>query len=229
MPKSIGVVYSPMGIDERRIKSIEFVHSFMNELEILKTTELQGLRVGYVGKFSPNGYSKGVEDLLHFARVNHESKLEFFVSISGGTARELNELNEAANKLQIDRSKLEIRGHRPHHLALEDMAHLHVIVLPIPKSNNYVGFPLKSLEAVASGRIVVAARSPIYESIFNDEYQPYWYVPGDPYSLLEAIFEATNDPNLEKKLLKGLEFTSTFTWDIRTRGIVEELDLKPSL
>ena len=38
---------------------------------------MHGLKIGYIGKFSPNGYSKGVEDLVALARLNKSMNKEY--------------------------------------------------------------------------------------------------------------------------------------------------------
>lgn len=217
------IVYSPMGLDRAQIKDTEYVHSFLNELKELRIQNFQGLRIGYVGKFAPNGYSKGTEDLLALALLSQNQKLGLAVSITGGTTREVLELKAKAKKMLIKDVDFEIEGHQSHKLALRTMASLHVIVLPAPTSNRYVGFPIKSLEAIATGRIVIAARGSIYKSIFSGEFHPYWYTPGSADSMLEAIHKATSDPSLERHLIKGLEFSKDYTWDKRTNTIIQAL------
>lgn len=219
------IVYSPMGLDSAQIKNKEYVYSFLNELNELRIQNFQGLRIGYVGKFAPNGYSKGVEDLLALASLSQNQKLGFTISITGGTVREIVKLKAKAKKIGIKDFDFEIEGHQSHELALRAMASLHVIVLPTPKSNRYVGFPIKSLEAIATGRIVIAAKSSIYESIFSGEFHPYWYTPGSADSMLEAIHKATSDPRLERHLISGLQFSKDYTWDKRTNTIIQAISV----
>ena len=98
-----------------------------------------------------------------------------------------------------------------------------VLVLPMPASKKYMGFPLKAIESIASGRIVVAARCRVYQDIFDESFEPYWYEPNDAMSLNLAIIMALNDELLGERLAKGLEFSSRFTWDSRTKKLLDGL------
>jgi glycosyltransferase involved in cell wall biosynthesis len=176
-----------------------------------------------VGKFFPNGYSKGIEDLLGLSRVNQNSGKRLKISITGGTQFEVDTLNKLIQRLQLESTNLIVNSHLSHDQALQKMKELDVIVLPIPTSKEYVGFPLKSIEALASGRIVVAAKCRVYTDIFVEDFQPYWYVSENPQSLFMAIAKALGDNELEARITSGLKFAEQFTWDIRTKNLLSEL------
>lgn len=95
-----------------------------------------------------------------------------------------------------------------------------MIILPKPASEDYLGFPLKCIEAVASGRIVIAARCRTYTDIFSELFQPFWYEPGDAGSLYDFIIEALSDSELEVKINTGLTFAEQFSWETRTKKII---------
>ena len=100
---------------------------------------------------------------------------------------------------------------------------LDVIVLPKPASQKYVGFPLKAIESIASGRVVVAAKCTVYEDIFDQDFQPFWYTAGDSASLNMAIRQAVNEEGLKLKLNSGLNFALKFSWDDRTSRLLDAL------
>ena len=89
-------------------------------------------------------------------------------------------------------------------------------MLPQPRSSKYVGFPLKCIEAVSSGRIVIAADCGLYRDIFTEGFQPYWYDSGVSVSMNNAIISAINDPQLMANLSEGINFANKFSWDSRT-------------
>jgi glycosyltransferase involved in cell wall biosynthesis len=103
------------------------------------------------------------------------------------------------------------------------MQNLDVIVLPSPISEKYFGFPLKCLEALATGKVVVVSKTKIYEDVFNQQFQPYWYTPGDVDSLHGSIENAISDPNLSSKITEGLDFSKGFTWKNRTDRLMREV------
>lgn len=218
------IVLAPMGIRIEQIADTKNITHLVDKLHFYCGLPTPDINVGYVGKFSPNGYSKGVEDLLDLAVINSKSKHKYRISISGGSYRELIQINESLKNRHLTLDDVSISGHVPHHEALARMSKLDFIVLTRPASLNYFGFPLKTLEAIASGRVVIAADCEVYRNIFNGTYQPYWYIPGDPYTLLEAIKLSSQDPKLSENILSGLEFAAQFTWENRVKNILSRIN-----
>jgi glycosyltransferase involved in cell wall biosynthesis len=217
------IIRAPMGIESDYIETNCGVLDYLQRIKSLEMNEYKGLKVGYVGKFSPSGYSKGIEDLLNLARLNLESARSYQISITGGSA---NEVVSVVNKLSdygLTRKEVEVTGHISHPEAIRKMKHLDVLVLPMPVSKKYTGFPLKAIESIASGRIVIAARCKIYQDIFDEDFEPYWYQTGNAESLDLAIITALNDESLAERLAMGLEFSSRFTWDARTKKLLDGL------
>ena len=221
LKEEFSIVYSPMGIDSVQIANGMQLSSFMKRIENYKNCTSEKIRVGYVGKFFPNGYSKGIEDLIYLALKNKKSRQRFSISISGGLKKEVLEVLSRMHSLDLSENDLEVNPHMPHTDALKKMQSLDVIVLPKPNSENYVGFPLKCIEAVASARIVVAAKCQVYNDIFEGNYFPYWYEPGNPSSLERSINNALEDPELHQKISEGIKFAHNFTWDLRTSRLIE--------
>lgn len=217
------IIPAPMGIQLDYVETTSGVLNYLDRVKNLEKSQYKGLKVGYVGKFSPNGYSKGIEDLLNLAACNSANGKTYEISITGGSP---NEVASAVNKLSdfgLSKNEIEINGHISHPEAILKMKYLDVLVLPMPASKKYTGFPLKAIESIASGRIVVAARCKIYQDIFGGSFEPYWYEPNDAISLNHAIVTALNDELLGERLAKGLEFSSRFTWDARTKKLLDAL------
>jgi glycosyltransferase involved in cell wall biosynthesis len=191
------------------------VSNLLNKIQ----TKSGKLQIGYVGKFYPNGYSKGIEDLLKLSKIKEPLSESFNISLTGGTEKEILKLKRTISEEQLSIQNLEVNPHVPHALALEKMKNLDVIILPKPDSEKYLGFPLKCIEAVASGRIILAARCKTYTDVFSDSFQPYWYEPGDANSLYNSITQALCDSDLEAKINKGLVFAEQFSWETRTKNI----------
>jgi glycosyltransferase involved in cell wall biosynthesis len=217
------IVYAPMGINSKKISNQKLSKVFVSDLFHRIQTKSGKLQIGYVGKFYPNGYSKGVEDILELSRIREPLSELFNISLTGGTEREILMLQSEIFDRQLSIQDLEVNPHVPHALALAKMRNLDVIILPKPASDDYLGFPLKCIEAVASGRIVLAAKCKTYTDIFSDLYQPYWYEPGDAGTLYNAIVDALSDAHLEAKINTGLAFAEQFSWETRTKNIISNL------
>jgi glycosyltransferase involved in cell wall biosynthesis len=216
-------VFSPMGINLEDISDGEEALESLDLLMCAIRDQARPLKVGYVGKFYPNGYSKGIEDLLGLASKVNIKNLPIEISLTGGTESEIDLVSKYIRKFGLDQTRLFLHQHVPHSLALVVMRNLDVIVLPSPNSAKYLGFPLKCLEAVATGKIVVVSKTKIYEDVFNEQFQPYWYTPGDIDSLYGCIEGAISDPNLSSKILEGLDFSKGFTWRNRTDRLMKAL------
>ena len=221
----IEIVRAPMGIEGEFLETEEGVQEFLDRVDILREASFKGLEIGYIGKFSPNGYSKGIEDLLELARFNLIEQNKYKISIIGGTNREVIAANHELSIYGLTENDVKISGHISHHAAIAKMKELDVLVLPMPASKKYVGFPLKSIESIASGRIVIAARCTIYKDIFNQDFEPYWYEPGNAISMDFAIKEALSDESLRDRITQGITFSSRFTWDARTKTLLDSLRL----
>jgi glycosyltransferase involved in cell wall biosynthesis len=217
------IVRAPMGIENEFLESKEGIQKFKERIELLRSFNFKGLKIGYIGKFSPNGYSKGIEDLLELAKLNLKVQTEYEISIVGGTNRELISATHKLSDYGLTANDVKISGHIPHRTVFGKMKELDVLVLPMPASKGYAGFPLKSIESIASGRIVIAARCKIYEDIFSEGFEPFWYEPGNAISMNFAIKEALSDQSLEERLGRGIEFSSRFTWDARTKALLDSL------
>ena len=219
----IPIQIAPMGISLDIIESDFGVNNYLNHLKNLHDNKYLGLRVGYIGKFSPNGYSKGVEDLLGLAKINSRLESNFRISLVGGTDSEILQMYSKLEQYGITTKEIEISGHVGHAKAIKMFKQLDVIVLPKPASQKYVGFPLKAIESIASGRVVVAAKCTVYEDIFDQDFQPFWYTAGDSASLNMAIRQAVNEEGLKLKLNSGLNFALKFSWDDRTSRLLDAL------
>lgn len=217
------ITYAPMGINSNMISNHKSSKEFVSNLVHRIQTKSGKLQIGYVGKFYPNGYSKGVEDILELSRIREPLSELFNISLTGGTEREILKLQSEIIHRQLSIQNLEVNPHVPHAVALEKMRNLDVIILPKPASEDYLGFPLKCIEAVASGRIVLAAMCRTYTDIFSDLFQPYWYEPGYAGSLYNSIVEALSDSQLEAKINTGLAFAEQFSWETRTKNIISHL------
>lgn len=208
---------APMGVQSANINEVNDVDSF---LQSLQQKHYSNLRIGYVGKFAPQGYSKGIEDLISLAKFYQSNGIQNRITLIGGTGRDLSDCLEAQVKLDIREEFLEIKPHVNHSEAIRLMKTFDVLVLPIPNSQDYVGMPLKLVEYLASGRITIIANSELITSLFSPNFLPYRYDKGDCLSLHKAIELASVDKQLRNQLVMGLEFALKFTWETRTRNIL---------
>jgi len=208
---------APMGIQTKNLATKNDCAKFINTLKRRKFKEI---RIGYIGKISPGGYSKGIEDLIEFAKYAQNKNLDLSVTLVGATDSELIKLNNSRSKLAIKKTYLNFRPHVKHSQALSLMQHFDVLVLPAYNSDNYIGMPLKLLEYLSTGKITIIANMDLYKNIFENTFNPFYYTPGDVLSLEKSINSAIRMRDLDKYLIAGVKFASNYSWTNRTLNMI---------
>jgi len=214
---NLNVISSPMSINKSILSNRRDIATFVQKLQ---KSENQTINIGYVGKFAPGGYSKGVEDLVYLAGLIQQLELNMRVNLVGGEDVHVDGLKELCTELGISDRYISITGHVSHTEAVSAMRMFDVLVLTLPRDSNYNGSPLKTIEYCAVGKIVIAANSNLYVQIFEEKFEPFWYTPYDENSLLKAIQEAIECQSLEIRIDAGVRMASTFTWEKRTDSIM---------
>jgi glycosyltransferase involved in cell wall biosynthesis len=209
-----------MGVRTNILSNQTLVHEFV---EHLKFKNFRNLRIAYVGKFSPGGYSKGYEDLINLSHKFKDSDYYNEITIVGADKNEMIGLNKNRLKSNVNSDKLKFVKHLSHTEALRIMKSFDVLVLPAPLNSKYIGMPIKLLEYLAVGRVTVIANCDLFNSFFDSSFKPYSYEASNPVSLNEAIIKAVNDPALEARINSGVDYASKFTWEERTIKIMTYL------
>jgi glycosyltransferase involved in cell wall biosynthesis len=215
---NIKTCIAPMAI---RASNITTPESCKKYVESLKLRGNNNISIGYVGKISPGGYSKGVKDLIYLAEYFCKNSVSASVTIVGADEQNLKKLNREIQELKIQRKYIKILPHVKHSIALKMMKSFDVLVLPRYEDQNYNGMPIKLIEYISTGKISILARTLLYSEIFLGNYKPFYYEPKDINSLILSINSALNSKNLENTLLEGLRFSKEFTWENRTLRILD--------
>lgn len=181
------------------------------------------IQIGYIGKFSIGGYSKGIEDLIELSRIYQRAKENFAITLLGANSEEKYLLDKLKNKLGVSNRYLKIETYVAHSKISKIMEKFDILVLPATLSKNYQGIPLKLLEYLASGKLVIVARTPVIENFFTEEFRPYFYEAHNSESLHKVIKKALSNPNLNKHISKSVIFASKFTWDRRTADMIKSV------
>jgi glycosyltransferase involved in cell wall biosynthesis len=208
---------APMSIRSSDVSTQENCIKYVASLKLRSNNDI---KIGYVGKISPSGYSKGVRDLINLAEYFCKNSIRASVTIIGADEQNLKKLNKEISELNIQRKYINLVPHVKHSKALEMMKSFDVLVLPRYDDHNYNGMPIKLIEYISTGKITIIARTPLYSEIFSGNFKPFYYEPKNINSLVHAINSALNSKNLENTLLEGLKFSKKFTWEDRTLRIL---------
>lgn len=212
---------APMGVRAENIVTKESCKNFLKTITLRKGEHIS---VAYVGKFAPGGYSKGINDLLKLAQLYSNMGAKKNVTLLGANEVELKYYKNQAAKLSIKENYLIIANHVKHSEVAENLKKFDVLVLPAYCSQKYNGMPIKLLEYLSSGKITIVADSDLYRSLLLPEYYPFFYNPGDVFSLDRTINSALRSNVLEAKLIAGIDFASQHTWDVRTLNLISKDD-----
>jgi glycosyltransferase involved in cell wall biosynthesis len=216
LPKAKYLI-APMGIDAKNLAKKSEVRNFVR---LLRSRQHSKIKIGYVGKFSPQHYSKGVEDLILVAHKFHNDKQNFEVTLVGYLPDEKKELIELISNLGINSRYLKLRKHMPHSKAIETMKKFDILVMPLPKNKLYQGMPLKLLEYLSVGKVTIIAKADLTTDIFQNYFVPFYYEKNNPQSLYNCIFSSLNSKDLCDNIMNGVSFASRFTWQSRTKNIM---------
>jgi hypothetical protein len=214
----INTQIAPMGI--RNIsESVQVeINKYMNSLMNKKGKPIQ---IGYIGRFAPGGYTKGIEDLINYAKFSQAMNLNNEITLIGAIDSEIEDYNSLRISLGINSKYLKIRPHVSHSIAVRMMRSFDVLILPKYSSESYMGMPLKLLEYLSSGRITIIADIDLYTKCFTSSFKPFLYTPEDMLSLDYSLNSALKDKKLKAKLNAGVNFASNFTWQKRTSKILQ--------
>ena len=208
------VIDAPMGI---RFNASEFESNLKRSL-----SEKKEINVGYFGKISPQGYSKGIEDFLDLiTRVKEEPKeTNFKFQISGFLKSEEAALMKLIENRGIEEKDISLRTHAPHGESMRNMKLCDIFFLPSPSNDKYVGFPLKALEYFYSGGRIIVANSSIHRDIFGANQQPFWYTQGDSNSAYLSLLQCATKKFSQKEIREMSLFLEQFSWRKRTESIL---------
>ncbi len=221
-PKNCNIENASMSINPNFISSLDEVSNFVGKIHARENKVLQ---VGYVGKFAPGGYSKGIETLLELAKYYQINKQNFRVNVIGGSDNELIRFKILKDNMDITDSFLQISGHIPYYKVPEVMKKMDILILPNPLSQEYDGTPLKLLEYLAVGRIVMLSNALNSLQFLQDKLTLYVFESGDARDLANKIELAIKEAKLESNLLAGVNYASQFTWDRRVSNIIKKLKI----
>jgi len=164
----------------------------------------------YVGNFSPE---KGIADLIEaMGLVRDRGNLELNVIGDGAMA---DQLRSRVAELKIE-DRVHFHGRRPHAEIPEWLAAADVLCLPSHRE----GCPNVVLEALASGRPVVASRVGGVPELLNDE-NGIMVPPGDPTALAEALTQAVTR-NWDPAALRAS--VDCLSWEQYGRTLRDALD-----
>jgi Glycosyl transferases group 1 len=163
-----------------------------------------------------------VETLIAIAMFAKLNSHDIKIKIIGGDDSEISRFREMIAKGKVS-SYFDLRGQLAHEMALRELKKSEIVILTKSADENYAGFPLKAIEALASGRITIVEESDVYKNIFNNGAFVIWF----NRELIDKIFlqiESTmRDGKLDLKLKRNVEIAKKFTWINRTLNLLAKI------
>jgi hypothetical protein len=204
---------APMGIQKNSIVGKDEISKYLLRI---KQRGSYSVKIAYIGRLRPTTYSKGVEDLIYLAKYLQFNKSNMSVTLLGASEYELKFYNRLKRDEQINNKYLKIKLHVPHSKAIKALQGFDILVLPRYDNENYSGMPIKLLEYLAAGKIIIYADSPIYNEFIPSKIRKFSYTAKDVKGLYNTILFSLQYEHLDKLITSGIRFASKFTWEYRT-------------
>jgi len=152
--------------------------------------------IGYVGSFF--GF-EGVQDLVRAAGRITEGAPDASIVIVGGGRNEA-EIRELAEKAGLPPDRLLLTGRVPFDEVIDYYSLMDVLVYPrLSMRLTELVTPLKPLEAMAMGKMVIGSRVGGMEELIEHNRTGLLFEPGDAQALAEVCIQMLNDPAAREK------------------------------
>lgn len=209
------VVLSPMGINpayfSERIETKDF-RTISKENPVV---------IGYFGKLSPNGYSKGVEDIFDLAKLHEKIEFPSRIHLVGLTSSEIGAVSKSLQDSGVSKDRYSLELHKLHEDAIRVMSSCDILLLPKQRSNSYVGSPIKGIEYAATGLPILAARSDANLSLFDGSIHAFWYEAGNIQSMHKAVISIIECADLDKFASESRKFAFSRSWLERSDRLLQ--------
>ena len=139
--------------------------------------------------------------------------------------RNLDRVRRLAERLGLS-DRVQFRGFLPPPDVAKERSKADVFVIPLLDSTTARVFtsPLKLLEAMASGRAVVASDLPSLREVLKNDENALLVPPGEPQALAAAIQRLAKDPEMATRLAaRAIEDVKRYSWEERGRKLSELL------
>lgn len=162
---------------------------------------------------------KGIVYLIRAAAILRSRGLNFECRVIGqGELR--SELAAEIHALGLD-NHVHLVGPLPREAVARELSRAHVFVLPsvIEPNGKMEGIPVAAMEAMASGRAVVATRISGVAELVHHQETGLLVEPGDPSGLADALERVARDPELAGKLARQARALVEQEFDLRANVV----------
>jgi glycosyltransferase involved in cell wall biosynthesis len=182
--------------------------------------------VGYVGRFKPLGYDKGIIGMMDALKLLPDNVSMCFV---GGVEREIDEYKQIAQEKGIKDRCIFVGYISPEKIA-SYMKAVNVLALTPPATEEFFVYhtsPMKMFEYMASKTPIIASNLPSLKEIL-DEKIALFIKPADVQELAKAISKLSQDSDLATYLAENaFKKVQEFTWEKRAKKVISfTADLK---
>jgi glycosyltransferase involved in cell wall biosynthesis len=209
------VILSPMGINPAKFSEIRGIKDFR------LISKKNPIVIGYFGKLSPNGYSKGVEDILDLVRLHTKINFPSKIQLVGLNSIEIKAISKSLQDSGVSEDRYNLELHKLHDDAIRAMSSCDILFLPKQRNNSYVGSPIKGIEYAATGLPILAARSNANLSLFHGSIHVFWYEAEDIDSMHQAVISIIESTNLEKFSAESRKFAFSRSWLARSDRLLQ--------
>src|SRR3989344_3778924 len=177
--------------------------------------------VGYIGRFEPLGYDKGLR--LMFDALAELSSVRMV--LVGGAKKEVEAYEKYARERRID-ARVRIVGHVDPVRVPEYAKACDILAYVPSEKNEFFGrqtSPMKLFEYMAAGRPIVVSDTPAMREVLGPD-EAFFVEQGSLQAFTDAIRAIHDDPKeAERRAQTALKHVQTNTWEQRVQRIVSSL------
>lgn len=214
----IDLLVAPSGVD---VEQFSNVWSRQSELRKKLGIPISAKVVGYIGKYTTMGESKGVDELVKaFVKVAHDVD-RVYLLIVGLEEWELQSFEEKCRAFGIPREKIGLHPLEQKRFA-EYVMSADVVVANYPSTKHYRNFmsPTKLFAYLAGRRIVIASDLPSVRSMVGDAV--VYVEPGNIESLTVVLTEVLQNMDKYEPLYKNVDLEQ-YSWERRGEKILKKI------
>lgn len=211
------IIVAHDGVDLSEYESLKGRDSCQKALGFTFDTKVK--LIGYIGKMSAQGTSKGVEGIIEAFALTEKKNPKVKLLLVGVLPEEMDYLKNLLNKLQVPMSSVLLVGHVKREKVPLYMKSCDVLVLNYSSDDNFYS-PLKLFEYMASGVTIVSSDAVSVMEVLDESVA--WIAPqGDSAGLAVQMTNALHSQESSGKATKALTRVKEYSWEQRVDTIVE--------
>jgi glycosyltransferase involved in cell wall biosynthesis len=213
------VLVAPSGVDLSVFDIDATKEHARKMLDLPQNPPSGGLIAVYTGNFTTMGEDKGISDIIKALPL---APNVLFVAV-GGSEKDRGRYVAEASELGV-LGRVILRGTTTQKMLALYQKAADVLMMPFPDTPHYRNHmsPVKMFEYMAAKRPIIASNLPTIREVLNEK-NAVLVPPGEPAAIARALNDAISNSELSAKAEKAYTDVAEYSWDARTRKVLQFL------